>query len=217
MAARPLSDQLAELTEVVSAMCTAATDALRHATVALVDGRERLAARVIADHPAIDEFHDRAEQLAAQVLALRAPVASDLRAVVAAIQCTGDAERMAKLALHVAEAAQRRRPAVPPEVAPAFREMGCCAVALGRKAAEVARTRNVVLAVEMQAEDDVMDQLHRRMFSVMMHPSWPHGISPAVDVTLLTRWYERFADHAVKIARLTVYAVTGQESEALPL
>jgi len=213
--ARPLTDQLAELSGLLEQMCTAATTALQDATVALLDGRERLAVQVISRHAGVEEIGARAEQLASQALLLRSPVAGDLRSVVGAIRCVGDAERMSKLAVHVARAAQRRRTAVAAEVAPALREMDQCAVALGHRSAEVVRTRNVVLAVQMQGEDDAMDELHRRMFSVMMHPSWPHGIAGAVEVTMLARYYERFADHAVKIARLTVYAVTGQEPEAV--
>jgi phosphate transport system protein len=78
------------------------------------------------------------------------------------------------------------------------------------KTAEVVRTRNVLLAVELDADDETMDALHARMFGVLMDRSWPHGIASAVDVTLLARYYERFADHAVLVADETVTAVTGQ-------
>lgn len=219
MPAAPLDDQLFELADGVGRMCAAASNAMGHATTALVDGRDRLAAKVVAADPEIGRIRELIEQVASETLVLHSPVAGDLRAVVAAIRCTYDVDRMATLARHVAEAAQRRSPApaVPGEVAPVFREMGRCAVALGHKAAEVARTRNVVLALELMAEDDTMDALHRRMFSVLMHPSWPHGVVAAVDVTLLARFYERFADHAVKVGRQTVYAVTGCRPEALSL
>ena len=79
------------------------------------------------------------------------------------------------------------------------------------------RTRNVLLAVELDADDDAMDALHRRMFEVLMDPGWPHGIPAAVDITLLARYYERFADHAVTVAHATVYAVTGQEPDTIPI
>jgi phosphate transport system protein len=52
---------------------------------------------------------------------------------------------------------------------------------------------------------------------VLLDPAWPHGVPVAVDLTLLARYYERFADHAVLVARETVYAVTGQEPDAIPL
>ena len=83
-------------------------------------------------------------------------------------------------------------------------------VEMALKAAEVVRTRNVLLAVELDADDEAMDALHARMFGVLMDRSWPHGIAAAVDVTLLARYYERFADHAVLVADETVTAVTGR-------
>lgn len=217
MGARPLVPRLGELAELVGRMCADAGTAMSHATTALVDGRARLAEQVIAGGSELEGLQERLEALASEALVLHHPVAGDLRAVVATIRCANDVERMGRLAVHVARAALRRGPgpAVPGEVAPAFRQMGVRAVTLARKAAEVARTRNVVLAVELDADDDAMDELHRRMFSVLMHPSWPHGAAVAVDVALLARYYERFADHAVKVARQTVYAVTGQEPEAL--
>ena len=103
---------------------------------------------------------------------------------------------------------------LPQEVRPDFAEMGRLGVQLALKAGEVVRSRNVLLAVELDADDDEMDLLHRRMFEVLMHPTWPHGVAAAVDVTLLARYYERFADHAVTVARETVYAVTGREPAA---
>ena len=93
-----------------------------------------------------------------------------------------------------------------------FAEMGRLAVEMARKAAEVACTRNVILAAELTADDDAMDRLHRHMFTVLVDPAWPHGVAAAVDLTLLARYYERFADHAVLVARETVYAVTGASS-----
>jgi phosphate transport system protein len=119
---------------------------------------------------------------------------------------------MGVLARHVAEAALRRRSvcAVPEQVRPAFTEMSRLGVEMAQKAAEVARTRNVLLAVELDADDEAMDDLHAQMFAVLMDRSWPHGIAAAVDVTLLARYYERFADHAVLVADETVTAVTGR-------
>jgi phosphate transport system protein len=138
---------------------------------------------------------------------------------VSAIRASGDIERMGDLALHVAEVVRMRspKPALPAEVQPAFAEMGKVAVQLGLKAAEVARTRNVILAAELDSDDDAMDVLHREMMEVLMDEHWPHGVRSAVDITLLARYYERFADHAVVVARETCYAVTGREPDALPI
>jgi phosphate transport system protein len=214
-----LPEQLAELSTLLGRMCADAAGALHRATAALLESRERLAAQVVAGDEGIDALRARVEELAAEALLFHSPVAGDLRAVVAAIRTADDIERMGDLALHVAEVVRMRhpQPALPAEVRPAFGEMGKVAVRLALKAAEVARTRNVIMAAELDTDDDAMDVLHREMMEVLMDEHWPHGVRTAVDVTLLARYYERFADHAVVVARETVYAVTGQEPDALPI
>jgi phosphate transport system protein len=212
----PLPRQLADLTLLLADMAGAAAGAMQHATTALLERRERLAHQVIAGDAAIDASRARVEEVATDAMLFHAPVAGNLRAAVAAIRAAGDVERMGDLALHVAEHALRARP-VPAAVCADFAEMGRLAVAMARKAEEVARTRNVLLAVELTADDDAMDASHRQMFGVLLDPAWADGVAVAVDLTLLARYYERYADHAVLVAREIIYAVTGQAPEALPL
>jgi phosphate transport system protein len=212
----PLPRQLADLAQLLAEMASAAAGALQRATTALLDCRERLAQQVVAGDAAIDALRARVEDIATDALLFHAPVAGDLRAVVAAIRAADDLERMGDLALHVAQVAERGR-AVPAEVRDDFAEMGRLAVAMALKTAEVASNRNVILAIELDADDDAMDRLHQHMFTVLMDPAWSHGVPVAVDLTLLARYYERFADHAVLVARGTVYAVTGQEPDAIPI
>ncbi len=212
----PLPQQLADISELLGRMCTVVAGALQRATCALLEGRERLAQQVVAGDAQVDALRAQVEGIATDALLFHAPVAGDLRRVVSAIRSAGDVERMGDLALHVAEAAGRGRP-LPAEVHADFAEMARLAVDLAVKAAEVARTRNVVLAVELDTDDDAMDALHAHMFGVLMADGWSHGVPAAVDITLLARYYERFADHAVTVARETVYAVTGREPDAIPI
>jgi phosphate transport system protein len=88
--------------------------------------------------------------------------------------------------------------------------MGRIGVALARKAVDVINSRDLTAAAELEADDDAMDDLHKHMFTVLMDRNWTHGVEAAVDVTLLARFYERYADHAVAVARRIVYVVTGQ-------
>jgi phosphate transport system protein len=98
---------------------------------------------------------------------------------------------------------------LPAEIAPYFAEMGRVGVALATKAGEVIRSRDIEAAAALEADDDAMDDLHKHMFNVLMDRNWSHGVEAAVDVTLLARFYERYADHAVAVARRIVYVVTG--------
>ncbi|MFC5994491.1 phosphate signaling complex protein PhoU [Pseudonocardia hispaniensis] len=205
-------EQLDGLAAGLADMCDQTAVALDTATRALLDCDLPLAEEVISDDVKVDELRADVEEKAFELLALQAPVATDLRIVVSAIHVATDIERMGDLALHVAQAARRRHPdpVLPEEVQPYFAEMGRVGVMLARKAGEVIRTRNLVAAEELESDDDAMDDLHRHMFTVMMDRHWPHGVAAAVDVTLLARFYERYADHAVAVARRIVYVVTGQ-------
>lgn len=204
--------QLDTLAETLAGMCDRVAEALRDATRALLEGDLQLAEQVITDDARIDELRSGAEEQAFGLLALQAPVATDLRVVVSAIHAAADIERMGDLALHVAQTARRRHPelALPAEVAPHFAEMGKVGYELATKAARVIRTRDVEAAAELETDDDAMDDLHRHMFTVLMDREWAHGVAAAVDVTLLARFYERYADHAVSVARRIIYVVTGQ-------
>ncbi len=209
MAPPTLPRLLEQLSELLGRMCTEAATNLFSATAGLLDGRLRLAEKIV-EGKAVRELGAEVETAATDALLFHAPVAGDLRTVVCAIRSSADLERMGVLARHVAEVALRRRSrcAVPEQVRPAFAEMSRLGVEMALKTAEVVRTRNLLLAVELDADDEAMDALHARMFGVLMGPSWPHGVAAAVDVTLLARYYERFADHAVLVAEETVTAVT---------
>ena len=205
-------EQLISLADALADMCGQAALAMEHATRALLQADLHLAEQVIADDVRIDDLRVAAEEKAFGLLALQAPVATDLRVVIAAIHGAGDIERMGDLALHVAQAARRRHPqsVLPDEIKPYFAEMGKIAIALAGKAADVIRTRDVEKASTLESDDDAMDDLHRHLFSVLMGPNWSHGVGPAVDITLLGRFYERYADHAVTVSRRVVYVVTGR-------
>jgi len=205
-------EQLDALTAQLAEMCRMAGIAMERATQALLQADLVLAEQVIGDHEKIVATSARAEEAAFVLLALQAPVAGDLRSIVSSIQIVADVERMGALALHVAKIARRRHPqhALPEEVNGYFAEMGRLAVDLANSARDVLQSRDPEKARLIREEDDAMDDLHRHLFSVMMDRDWKHGVAAAVDVTLLGRFYERFADHAVEISRRVIFQVTGR-------
>jgi phosphate transport system protein len=205
-------DQLGELADQLASMCRMVGDAMESATTALLDTDLAVAERVISGDATIDDARARCEEDAYSLLALQAPVATDLRTVLSVIHAAESIERMGDLALHVAKAARRRhpQPVLPDAVRGYFAEMGKIAVQLARKAEQVIRTQDVDLARAIDEDDDAMDDLHRHLFSVIMDKDWEHGVPSAVDITLLGRFYERFGDHAVSVAKRTVFVVTGK-------
>ena len=205
-------EQLGKLADELASMSTMVGNAMERATQALLETDLTLAEQVIEDDMQVDEARSRAEEHAFGLLALQAPVAGDLRTVISTIHAAEDLERMGDLGLHVAKTARRRHPhpVLPPDVREYFSEMGRIAVKLAGRVHEVIRTQDVEAARGLEEDDDEMDDLHRHLFTVMMSPEWSHGVAAAVDVTLLGRFYERFADHAVAVARRVVFIVTGK-------
>jgi len=212
-------EQLSALNSQLGDMCGLAGDAMERSTQALLQADLALAEQVITDHEQIAMMSVRAEESAFVLLALQAPVAGDLRAIIGSIQIVADVDRMGALALHVAKIARRCHPqhALPEEVNGYFAEMGRVAVELGQSAQEVLITRDPEKAARIREEDDAMDDLHRHLFTVLMDREWKHGVAAAVDVTLLGRFYERFADHAVEVARRVIFQVTGSSPEEFEL
>jgi phosphate transport system protein len=185
---------------------------MERATQALLQADLALAEQVMTDHDVIVQRAKKTEEQALTVLALQAPVAGDLRAVVSALKNIADVDRMGALALHIAKLTRRRHPeeVLPEEVKGYFTEMGRIAVDMGSTVKEVVLSKDAHRAGQLADDDDDMDHLHRHLFSVLMDREWKHGVAAAVDVTLLGRYYERFADHAVEIGRRVIFQTTGQ-------
>ncbi|MGW4477249.1 phosphate signaling complex protein PhoU [Rhodococcus triatomae] len=206
------NEQMTELADMLGVMAGLAGTAMEKATQSLLQADLTLAEEVIGEHDQITDLSVACEERAFALLALQAPVAGDLRSIVSGIQIVADIDRMGALALHVAKAARRRHPnhVLPEEVNGYFAEMGRLAVALGAAAKEVLETRDPERAAKLREEDEAMDDLHRHLFTVLMDREWKHGVAAAVDVTLLGRYYERFADHAVEVGRRVIFLVTGK-------
>ncbi|EPD67050.1 phosphate signaling complex protein PhoU [Streptomyces sp. HGB0020] len=199
-------------------MANLVTSAMGRATSALLDADLQLAESVIAGGDTVDDLQRDMENRAVAVLARQQPVARDLRLVVTSLRMSADLERCGILAQHVAKVARRRFPdqAVPRDLRRTILEMGQLAQRLMAQAAEVIVTRDVESALQLEKDDDRMDELHRMIFHHLLDEKWHHGVETAVDVTLVGRYYERFADHAVSVAKRVVYLVTGEHADGLP-
>jgi phosphate transport system protein len=205
-----LTEQLVEMTRLVGS-------AISRASTALLDADLTLAESVIVADDAVDAIRDELDRRAMDLLARQQPVASDLRIIVATLKMSGDLERMGDLARHVARAARRRFPesAVPAPLRATIVEMGQVAERLVAKTGSVIASLDVEAALEIETDDDDMDRLHRALFTELLDVAAPYSVEAAIDVTLVSRYYERFADHAVAVSRRVVYLVTGQQPREL--
>jgi phosphate transport system protein len=186
--------------------------AMNRATQALLDADLDIAEQVIASDAQVDALTGAIEERCFDLVALQQPVARDLRIIIGALRIAASLERMGDLAEHVAKQARMRypRPAIPAELRGTFAEMGGLAEAIVTKTGAVIASKDVSLATDIAAHDEEMDRLHRELFRIVLSPSWTHGIESAIDVTLLSRYYERYADHAVSVTRRVVTIVTGE-------
>jgi phosphate transport system protein len=205
-------DELDELGNSLVAMTQLAATAMERATNALLDGDLSGAERVVSDDVAIDALRSNLENRVFSLLSLQQPVATDLRVLVTTLHLVADLERMGDLALHIAKVARMRFPdiAVPVELRDVISQMGQVALSLVEKVAEVIKGRDVELAQAIESEDDSMDALHRKLFTLLLSDNWSYGTEAAIDMTLLGRYYERYADHAVGVARRIVFIATGE-------
>jgi phosphate transport system protein len=199
-----LTDRLVEMTRLVRS-------AISRATTALIDSDLQLAESVISRDEEVNHLFAEIEASIFELMATQQPVAVDLRVAITALRMGADLERMGDLAEHVAKVARMRHPdsAIPPQLRDTIVEMGSIAERLVTKAGTCIAGRDVQLAAELESDDDAMDRLHRRLFRVLLDKDWPHGVEAAIDITLIGRYYERYADHAVRVARDVVYLVTG--------
>jgi phosphate transport system protein len=201
---REVQDRLVEISTLVASSIERATESFNESNVSLAE-------TVIADDDKIDELAAELDELAIQILARQQPVARDLRIVVSALRISASLERMGDMAEHIAQLSRYRFPekVVPKGLRGTFREMGALDVEIARKLTELLRTEDTRIAEDIRNEDDKVDALHLSVFDKVLGETWKGAAADTVDATLASRYHERFADHAVSIAKKVQYLATG--------
>jgi phosphate transport system protein len=198
-----VTDQMVVMARTVSSMIERASTALLEADLAKAES-------VIATDDSVDSMEHELEARCTDLLALQQPVATDLRLVTGALRMSATFERMGDLARHIAKIARMRYPdsAVPESLRPIFVETAKQVSVMGQLVGDVVADKDLTLAYEIERLDDGVDDLHKQLLQTLLD-DWDGTVDQAVDVTLMARFYERYADHAVSIARRIVYATTG--------
>ncbi|WP_424937370.1 MULTISPECIES: phosphate signaling complex protein PhoU [Bacteria] len=199
-----VQSRLVEIAELV-------TVAIDKATRAFATSDVSLAEEVIADDAHIDERAIALDELAIEILARQQPVARDLRIVVTALRVSASLERMGDMAEHIAQLARYRFPerAIPKGLKSTFTKMGELDVEIARTLTELLRSEDLRLADTIRNTDDDIDELHASVFEKVLSDNWKGEATATVDATLASRYHERFADHAVAVAKKVVYLATG--------
>jgi phosphate transport system protein len=99
---------------------------------------------------------------------------------------------------------------VPDALRKTFEEMGALDIQLAKKLSEVLQNADVELARAIKSEDERVDELHKSVFDVVLADNWKENAMFTVDVTLASRYFERFADHVVDISAKVTYLTTGE-------
>ncbi|GAA3597755.1 phosphate signaling complex protein PhoU [Klugiella xanthotipulae] len=204
---REVQTGLADISELVESAIQRGTQAFQTSDVALAEA-------VIEDDLRIDALATSLDELAITILARQQPVARDLRIIVSALRISASLERMGDIAEHIAQLARYRFPdsVIPKGLGKIFREMGELDIAVAADVTRLLRTEDIVLIDEIRNRDDRIDELHAKVFEKVLSDTFKGEVTNVVDATLASRYHERFADHAVSIAKKVQYLTTGEYS-----
>lgn len=204
-----VQSRLVEIAELVTVAIDKATRAFSTSDVSLAE-------EVIEDDAVIDEKAVALDELAIEILARQQPVARDLRIVVSALRMSASLERMGDIAEHIAQLTRMRFPerAIPKGLKSTFTKMGQLDVEVARQLTELLRTQDLAVTERIRNADDEIDDLHVSVFEKVLSDTWQGEASATVDATLASRYHERFADHAVSVAKKVAYLSTGDWTPA---
>jgi len=199
-----VQSRLVEISELVTVAIDKATRAFGTSDVALAE-------EVIEDDQVIDDKAIELDELAIEILARQQPVARDLRIVVAALRVSASLERMGDIAEHIAQLTRMRFPerAIPKGLKSTFIKMGELDVEVARTLTEVLSTEDLSLVEKLRTLEEELDDLHLAIFEKVLGETWKGEAAATVDATLASRYHERFADHAVSVAKKVAYLATG--------
>lgn len=208
--------QLKEVQDRLVEIAADATRIMEQASKAFVTSDVTLADQALASADAIQEKALSLDESVIKILARQSPVSRDLRILVSALRISASLERMGALSGHIAQIARFRYPgsAIPASLLATFEELGKLDIELGKKVVKLLQNTSVDLAKQIQAEDARVDELHRHVFDVVLGDDWKENAMFTVDVTLASRYHERFADHVVDISAKVSYLTTGAWNDA---
>jgi phosphate transport system protein len=212
-ATRHFSEELQLLKERLLEMGDLATSRIDRAIAGLVARDSLILGDVIQGDEAVNDYQLEIDDRCFKLLALRQPMATDLRLIMATTRITADLERVGDLAVNIAEAAARyiQHPPVKPLID--LPKMSELAQQMLRDALSSFVSGEVALASDVLTRDDVLDDLKRQVFQDLLTYMLnnPELVAPALDLVLISRHLERVGDHATNIAEDIIFLVEGRD------
>lgn len=193
-------------------MCTMVEELIHSAVETLSAPSEQKARELAARDVEIDDCDVAIEEECLKILALHQPVATDLRRITAVMKISGELERVADLAVHIAERSSGLTSMGDLPIPSKVHEMADNAVTMLHESIDAYVNLDTALARKVCRQDDIVDELNRQIIDTITQimTRSPHLIEPAMHLFSACRHLERVADHATNIAEDVVYLVEGE-------
>jgi phosphate transport system protein len=205
-------DELQQLKETILKMGSLVEDAIKNSVLALVDRDNTIAKRVIENDRIVNTLDVEIDEVSIRLIALRQPMASDLRFITTAMKITTDLERMGDLAVNIAERALElnEEPILKPYID--IPKMRTIAQGMTRNALDAFVRKDTQLAREVIIRDDEVDDLKHEVLKelALFMAQDPTTVSRAMKISFVAQYLERIADHATNIAEMVIYLVDGK-------
>lgn len=205
-------DELQHIKEKLLKMGSLVEDSIKSSIEALVDRDNDLAKKIIDRDRMVNTLDVEIDEESIRVIALRQPMAGDLRFITTAMKITSDLERMGDLAVNIAERALElnEEPILKPYIdIPRMKEI---AQGMTRDALDAFVRKDKKLAMDVIMRDDEVDDLKHDVLEelVFLMAQDPSTVSRAMKISFVAQYLERIADHATNIAEMVIYLVDGK-------
>lgn len=206
--------EMSELADDLAAMARHVSVAIDRAGEALLTHNAELAQQVIAEDAQLDAIEETVDERCVLLIAQQQPVGLDLRTIIVSLRISAALERMGDLAQHIAEFARRAYPdsAIPDSHAETIAAMVDASKKVAREIIQLIEVRDLNVAAGIVSDDDTLDELHATSYRLMLEDGYDATPQEILNIALLSRYFERFGDHAVGISRRIVYLVTGDHT-----
>ncbi len=209
---KAFDDEIGALRGLIAEMGGLAEVAIAQSVEALVRRDNDLAAQVVANDARLDALEVEVDRLAVRIIALRAPMADDLRDVISALKISGIIERIGDYAKNIAKRVGDVEGRAKIEPLTLIPTMGEIAQSMVKDVLDAYAARDAKLAVEVVDRDEKVDEFYNSIFrNLVAHMMEnPATISSAAQLLFVARNLERIGDHATNVAELVYYAATGE-------
>ena len=215
---KSFDEDIAQLRAVITRMGGLCETQIAESVDALMSRNSEAAQTIIENDKRLDALEAEAEALAVRIIALRAPLADDLREIVAALKIAGVLERIGDYAKNIAKRSAviaQSQPVGPAVIIP---EMARLVVEIIRDTLDAFVDRDPVKALALLQRDQQVDEYYNSLFRALLTFMMenPHYITPSTHLLFVAKNLERIGDHATSVAEMVYYSVTGQRPAERP-